>query len=67
MSSNAVVDQVRIRRMDGWYEITVREFFGLPLSTRIRHVLERTVEFRRAGQPVDPHEALAELRRLQAA
>lgn len=67
MSSSSVVDVVRIRRLDGWTEICVLDFFRLPLSTRIRHVVERTVEFKKGGDTIDPHAALAELRRLQAA
>lgn len=67
MSSDVIVDEVRIRRLDGWYPTTLASFYRLPLSERIRHVVERTVEFRRAGETVDPHTALAELRRLSAA
>lgn len=47
--------------------MTLDEFFVLPLSERVRHVLKRTVEFRRGGELVPPEDVLAELRRLKAA
>lgn len=67
MEDEAVVDVVLIRWFGGWKEMTPVEFFKLPLSERIRHVVQRTVEFKKAGATVDPHAALAALRRLQAA
>jgi hypothetical protein len=38
----------------------------LPLSTRIRHVIERTIVFHERGREVDQKQALAMLRRLRA-
>lgn len=43
------------------------EFFELPLADRLRFVLERRVTFFRGQQAIDPRQALASLRRLQAA
>lgn len=42
------------------------EFLALPLSVRIRCVLERTVTFYLGNDVVDPHAALDALRRRAA-
>ena len=46
-----------------WRPVGVAEFFDIPLSRRIRHVLERTVRFSLRGVEVDRKDALASLRR----
>jgi len=42
------------------------EFFALPLSDRIRHVIERSATFFKEGREVDRQAALARLRTLRA-
>ncbi|MGZ5970884.1 MAG: hypothetical protein ACXWP4_24600 [Polyangiales bacterium] len=49
-----------------WEPVSIEVFFALPLSERIRHVIERTVAFQLRGTEVDQKEALAALRRLRA-
>jgi hypothetical protein len=63
---NPVFDSVIIRENGLPTTITADEFFALPLSVRVRHVLSHTAEFLKRGQPVDQREALAELRRTRA-
>lgn len=46
--------------------LSSREFFELPLSVRIQHVIERTARFYAADREIDRVQALAEIRRLQA-
>ena len=46
-------------------KMTVDEFFALPISVRVRHVIEQTVTFRLHGTPVDQKEALAAMRRYR--
>jgi hypothetical protein len=46
-------------------KMTVDEFFALPISVRVRHVIERTVTFRLRGTVVDQKEALAAMRRYR--
>jgi hypothetical protein len=48
-------------------ELTVAQFFELPLSRRIQCVIERTVSFYARGREVDRHEALAAIRAQRAA
>ena len=43
-------------------ELTPDEFFALPLSERIAHVIQRTVTFVKDGREVDRHLVLARLR-----
>jgi hypothetical protein len=57
---------VLLKQGDAWVEVTVDEFFALPLSKRIRHVIDRSVAFQRDGKEVDQKEALAHLRRMRA-
>ncbi len=45
--------------------MTVDEFFALPISVRVRHVIERTVTFRLRGTVVDQKEALSAMRRFR--
>jgi hypothetical protein len=61
-----VFDAVFIEQDGAWKPISVSDFFAMPLSRRIRHVLERTVSFRLRGVEVDRKDALAALRKLQA-
>jgi hypothetical protein len=63
----SAIDSCRIVGPAGWQKIPLDDFFALPLSERIRHVLQRTVEFKKGTEIVPPQEALAELRRLKAA
>ena len=60
-------DAVKIRREGAWREISLESFFALPLSERVRHVIQRTVVFLENGQPVDQKTALAELRKARVA
>ncbi len=62
----SVFDTVFLREPSSWREITIDEFFELPLSERVRHVLERNVAFWRDGVEIDKKEALAVLRKLRA-
>ena len=64
---DAVFDSVLIDDGGGWRPISANDFFAIPLSRRIRHVLERTVSFRLKGVEVDRKDALAALRRLKSA
>lgn len=64
--NEVLFDRVLLLR-DGRHEVlTVDEFFALPLSQRIRHVIERTVTFKLGPTEVDHREALAALRRMRA-
>jgi hypothetical protein len=42
--------------------VSAEEFFALPLSARIQHVISRTVTFLKDGVEVDRQEALARMR-----
>jgi hypothetical protein len=42
--------------------LTVDSFLRMPVHERVRHVLERSVEFFLQGQPIDRKQALASLR-----
>jgi hypothetical protein len=64
-AADLVLDRVIISGPDR-RDLSVAEFFRLPLSLRIRCVIERTATFYARGREVDRHEALAALR-LQAA
>jgi hypothetical protein len=63
--SPPLFDRVLIREGGAWKQISLDEFFALPLSLRIRHVIERTVAFQLNGTEVDQREALAALRRAR--
>lgn len=56
-------DRVLINTDGLWRATTEEEFSALPLEVRIRHVIKRTVVFQINGEPVEPREALAMLRR----
>ncbi|MGH7440493.1 MAG: hypothetical protein ACRENE_32795 [Polyangiaceae bacterium] len=58
-------DSVSICDGGVWQPIGVAEFFEIPLSRRIRHVLERTVRFSLRGVEIDRKDALASLRRTR--
>jgi hypothetical protein len=60
-------DEIVIRRDGEWHALSVAQFFDLPLSLRIRHVIERSIVFKRQGQEVDQKSALAVLRRMSIA
>lgn len=64
--NDLLFDRVLLKQDGNWVELTVDEFFELPLSHRIRHVIERTVAFKLRGVEVDQREALAALRRMRA-
>jgi hypothetical protein len=65
----AVQYGVRILTPSGWQDSSTDAFFALPLSTRIQHVLQRTVEFRRGrtGEVVSAQDVIAEFRKAKAA
>lgn len=42
--------------------LTVDSFLQMPVHVRVRHVLQRSVEFFLDGQPIDRKQALASLR-----
>ena len=65
-TGGTLFDGVLIFANGEWRPMTPEAFFDLPLSARIRHVIERTVVFRLNGVPVDQKQALAEIRRLRA-
>lgn len=62
-----IVDAVQLKRNGAWEPIPFEEFFALPLSRRIRHLLEHTVRFQRRGVEVDSREAIDALRKAQVA
>ena len=64
--SDELFDRVLLQRAGKWQIVTIDEFFALPLSARIQHVIERTVAFQLRGAEVDQKEALAALRRMRA-
>jgi hypothetical protein len=64
--SDEAFDRVLLLRNEKWEPVSIDVFFALPLSQRIRHVIERTVAFQLRGSEVDQKEALAALRRLRA-
>jgi hypothetical protein len=55
-------DTVEIRDARGTRALTAAEFFGLPLSARLRHVIAKTAIFFRDGAEVDSQAALAQRR-----
>jgi hypothetical protein len=60
-----VFDEIRILRGGRWDSIELDEFLKMPLSTRVRRIIERSIAFYREGLEVDRKDALAELRRLR--
>jgi hypothetical protein len=48
----------------GRREMSAREFLDLPLHTRVRHVLDRSIEFFAGAVVVARREALAGLRQI---
>ena len=60
-------DAVFVRREAGLAEMSVAEFLGLPLTERVRSLIEQKVEFRRNGATVPPMEALQSLMRQASA
>jgi hypothetical protein len=59
-------DRVVIRDDQGRRELTKEQFLSLPLSQRIRCVIERTATFYNGVAEVDRHRALNGLRRAEA-
>jgi hypothetical protein len=66
IDDRAIVDTVLLKRGGGWEPIPFEEFFALPLSMRIRHLLENTVRFQCRGVEVDSRDAIDALRKAQA-
>lgn len=60
-------DRIVIEDARGRRELTKAAFLALPLTERIRCVIERTAKFYDGPTEVDRHEALNGLRRAQAA
>ena len=61
-----VFDAVLLREDGVWKHYPPGEFLSLPLSVRIRHVIERTVRFQLDEQDVEQKAALAAIRQLHA-
>ena len=62
---DAIFDEVQV---PGGRSLSATEFLSLPVSERIRIVLQREARFTRAGEHVDPHAALqALMKRAQSA
>lgn len=55
-------DEVRVSDASGSRTLTAAEFFRLPLSQRLRHVIAKTATFVCDGAEVDPQIALAQRR-----
>jgi hypothetical protein len=64
-TADPVFDRVLLKTPNGWEALGIEAFFDLPLSARIRHVIERTVAFQLDGRAVDQKEALAAIRRAR--
>lgn len=64
--SGAVFDVVVIDAGGRRRTLSPGEFFALPLSDRVRHVIERTATFYKEGREVDRQAALSRLRTLRA-
>ena len=62
----AVFDVVVLESGGRRQTLNASEFFGLPLSERIRHVIERTATFLKDGCEIDRQTALARLRAIRA-
>ena len=59
-------DRVVLRVEGDTRELTSEQFLEIPLSARIRLVLERSAEFYRSGESVDWNDALNSLRRARS-
>jgi hypothetical protein len=55
-------DDVHVSDARGERVLTAKEFFQLPLSQRLRHVIAKTATFMRDGEVVDAQTALAQRR-----
>jgi hypothetical protein len=60
---DTMFDAVFVKRETGLVEMSMTEFLGLPLTERVRSLIEHKVEFRRAGAPVSVAEAMKSLMR----
>lgn len=67
VNSDAPFDLVLLETAGLRRRLTPNEFFALPLSERIRHVIERTATFMKDGREVDRQTALSRLRVQRAA
>jgi len=59
--------QVRFKGAGAKRVLSFGEFLALPIHERVRHILERDIEFLRGDQTVEWREALAWLRSKSAA
>jgi hypothetical protein len=62
VSETLPFDSVAIRDARGARTLTAAEFFLMPLSQRLRHVIAKTATFLRDGAEVDAQTALAQRR-----
>lgn len=51
----------------GSRELTLDDFFELPLNVRVRHLIERKVKFFKDGRELNAQRVLAELREANVA
>ena len=58
----APVTQVRLKGAGAERVLSYSEFLALPIHERVRHILDRDIEFLRGDQTVEWREALAWLR-----
>lgn len=58
-------DRIVISDAEGQRELSTSQFLGLPLTQRIRCVIERTVRFYWGTQEIDRHAAINAMRRDQ--
>ena len=65
MNGESVFDSVIISNGATPRRLSPAEFFELPLSERIQHVIARTASFYSAGREIDRVKALAEIRRAR--
>lgn len=61
-----VCDRVLIHDDDGTRDLTFDQFLAIPLSMRIRYVIERRAQFFAEGDEVESHVALSRLRKAAA-
>jgi hypothetical protein len=66
METEARFDRVVIFDQEGRRELSQYEFLKLPLSQRIRCVIERTATFYLGIEEVDRHSAINALRKTEA-
>ena len=59
-------DRVLVRQGDSMLDLTIEEFFRLPLSERLQLVIAGAVKFFSGASEVEPRTALAALRKRRA-